>query len=56
MSGDVMRIYVPGDAAALSLGADRVAAAIATEAAIRGVKAVIVRYGTRGMVVLEPLV
>jgi formate dehydrogenase iron-sulfur subunit len=49
-------IYVPGDAAALALGADAVAAAIKQEAARRGLAIKLVRNGTRGMVWLEPLV
>ena len=50
------RIFVPGDAAALALGADRVAAALAAEAERRGNALEIVRTGSRGMVFLEPLV
>jgi formate dehydrogenase iron-sulfur subunit len=49
-------IYVPGDAAALALGADAVAAAISDEAARRGIAVKLVRNGSRGMVWLEPLV
>jgi formate dehydrogenase iron-sulfur subunit len=49
-------IYVPRDAAALSLGAEKVAKAVAAEVAARGLDAKIVRNGTRGMVWLEPLV
>jgi formate dehydrogenase iron-sulfur subunit len=49
-------IYVPRDAAALSLGAEEVAQAIAAEASARRIDVVIVRNGTRGMVWLEPLV
>jgi formate dehydrogenase iron-sulfur subunit len=49
-------IFVPGDAAALALGADAVAAAIAAEAAQRGIAVRLVRNGSRGMVWLEPLV
>jgi formate dehydrogenase iron-sulfur subunit len=51
-----MKIYVPGDSAAKALGADEVAAAIADEAAWRGLPVEIVRNGTRGMIWLEPLV
>lgn len=51
-----MRIFVPRDAAAKALGADEVAAAIATEAARRGLPLTLVRNGSRGMVWLEPLV
>ena len=49
-------IHVPRDAAALAVGADAVAEAIAREAHARGVAVTIVRNGTRGMVWLEPLV
>ncbi|MCZ4091244.1 formate dehydrogenase beta subunit [Sinorhizobium psoraleae] len=51
-----VKIYVPRDAAALALGADRVARAMADEIAARGLDAVIVRNGSRGMHWLEPLV
>ncbi|MGZ8182975.1 MAG: formate dehydrogenase beta subunit [Methylobacter sp.] len=49
-------IYVPCDSSAASLGADRVAAAIAQEAAKRGIDINLVRNGSRGMYWLEPLV
>jgi formate dehydrogenase iron-sulfur subunit len=49
-------VYVPGDAAALALGADDVAAAIAINAAKSGLKMRIVRNGSRGLFWLEPLV
>ncbi len=49
-------VYVPGDAAALALGADAVASAIATAAARRGMPVRLLRNGSRGMVWLEPLV
>lgn len=49
-------IFVPRDAAALALGADKVAEAIARELASRGLDATIVRNGSRGMFWLEPLV
>jgi formate dehydrogenase iron-sulfur subunit len=52
----MMRIYVPQDAAALAVGADKVAAAIASEAAARGIEVTIIRNGSRGMFWLEPLV
>ncbi|MGB8843441.1 MAG: NADH-ubiquinone oxidoreductase-F iron-sulfur binding region domain-containing protein [Aliidongia sp.] len=48
------RVYVPIDAAALSVGAGAVAAAI--EAALEGTGATIVRNGSRGLLWLEPLV
>ncbi|HLH50172.1 MAG TPA: formate dehydrogenase, partial [Roseiarcus sp.] len=50
------KVYVPGDSAALSVGADRVAAAIAKEAARRGLDVTILRNGSRGLFWLEPLV
>lgn len=49
-------IYVPRDAAALSVGADEVAEAIAREAKKRKIDVKIVRNGSRGMLYLEPLV
>ncbi len=49
-------VYVPGDAAALALGAGPVAAAIVAEAARRGIDICLVRNGSRGMFWLEPLV
>ncbi|WP_283742806.1 formate dehydrogenase beta subunit [Sideroxydans sp. CL21] len=49
-------VYVPGDAAALALGADDVAAAITIAAAKRGTKINLVRNGSRGLFWLEPLV
>ncbi|NIY70934.1 formate dehydrogenase [Marivivens donghaensis] len=51
-----MKIYVPRDAAAKALGAERVVKAIEAEIAERGIDATIVRNGTRGMIWLEPLV
>ena len=51
-----IRVFVPCDAAALSVGADAVANAIATEASKRGSDITIVRNGSRGMFWLEPLV
>lgn len=49
-------IYVPRDSSAISLGANRVAAAIQAEAAKRNVEINLVRNGSRGMFWLEPLV
>ncbi|MGZ8172716.1 formate dehydrogenase beta subunit, partial [Methylobacter sp.] len=49
-------IYVPCDSSAVSLGADRVATAIAQEAAKRGLDINLIRNGSRGMYWLEPLV
>ena len=52
----LIRIFVPADSAALALGADEVAAAIAAEAKRRGAAVAVVRNGSRGMHWLEPLV
>jgi formate dehydrogenase iron-sulfur subunit len=49
-------IYVPRDAAALALGAEKVAEAVTQEIAARSIDAKIVRNGSRGMFWLEPLV
>jgi formate dehydrogenase iron-sulfur subunit len=46
-----VRVYVPRDAAARAVGADEVAAALATPAGVE-----VVRNGSRGMLWLEPLV
>ena len=51
-----MKIYVPGDAAALAVGADTVARAIEAQLKTRRVDAQIVRNGSRGLMWLEPLV
>ena len=50
------RLFVPGDSAAVAVGADKVARALADEAVRRGLAAEIVRSGSRGLVWLEPLV
>jgi len=52
----VTTVYVPCDSAAVSIGADDVARAIAERAAARGLDVTVVRNGTRGMLWLEPLV
>ncbi|MBO3762448.1 NADH-quinone oxidoreductase subunit NuoF [Ciceribacter sp. L1K22] len=49
-------VFVPGDAAAIAVGADKVAKAIEQEAVARGLDVTIVRNGSRGMLWLEPLV
>jgi formate dehydrogenase iron-sulfur subunit len=49
-------VFVPGDAAARSVGADAVAATIFDEANARALEVAIVRNGSRGMLWLEPLV
>jgi formate dehydrogenase iron-sulfur subunit len=51
-----LKVYVPRDAAALSLGAEAVARAIAAEAEAHGTAVQLVRNGSRGMLWLEPLV
>ena len=51
-----MKIYIPGDSAARSIGADDVAVAIAAEAAKRNLDIQLIRNGTRGALWLEPLV
>jgi len=49
-------VYVPGDSAALSMGADEVVAAILGEAGRRGLAVDLVRNGSRGLFWLEPMV
>jgi formate dehydrogenase iron-sulfur subunit len=49
-------VYVPRDAAALSVGAGEVAAAIARESSARGIELKLIRNGSRGACWLEPLV
>jgi len=56
MSEPMRTIFVPRDAAALSVGADAVVAAIRAEAVRRNIPVRIVRNGSRGMLWLEPLV
>lgn len=51
-----MSVYVSRDAAALSVGAERTAQAIAVQAQQPGQELKLVRTGTRGMLWLEPLV
>ena len=51
-----VRIYVPRDAAALSVGAEEVAKAIQAEATRRGAAIELIRNGSRGLLWLEPLV
>ena len=51
-----VRVFVPSDTTARSLGADRVAAAIAAEAQKRNVAIELVRNGSLGLYWLEPLV
>jgi formate dehydrogenase iron-sulfur subunit len=51
-----VKIYVPGDMAAISVGADAVARAISREISVRGLDVTVIRNGSRGMFWLEPLV
>ena len=51
-----VKVYVPRDSSALSVGAEGVARAIASEASSRGLDITLVRNGSRGMFWLEPLV
>jgi formate dehydrogenase iron-sulfur subunit len=51
-----IKIYIPGDAAALSVGSEEVDRAVARELATRQIDAAIVRNGSRGLFWLEPLV
>lgn len=51
-----IKVYVPRDATALSLGAERVAAAVEREAQQRGLRIQLIRNGSRGLFWLEPLV
>ena len=52
----MVRVYVPRDSTALSLGADRTAKAIQAEADKRGIEIELVRNGSRGLFWLEPFV
>jgi formate dehydrogenase iron-sulfur subunit len=49
-------VYVPRDAAALSVGAEEVAAAISQECTVRKIELKLIRNGSRGACWLEPLV
>ncbi len=51
-----VRVFVPKDMAALAVGADKVAAAIAAAAETAGRSVEIVRNGSRGLFWLEPMV
>ncbi len=51
-----VKVFVPCDSAALAVGADEVAAALAAECGRRGLDIELVRNGSRGMFWLEPLV
>lgn len=56
MAANAVKVYVPNDTAARSVGADAVADAIARMAAERGITIELVRNGSRGLYWLEPLV
>ena len=56
VKGHPIRIYVPRDSSALSLGADRTAKAIQAEAQKRGIAIELIRNGSRGLFWLEPFV
>jgi formate dehydrogenase iron-sulfur subunit len=56
IKGHPIKIFVPRDSSALSLGADRTAKAIQAEADKRGVKIELIRNGSRGLFWLEPFV
>jgi formate dehydrogenase iron-sulfur subunit len=49
-------LYIPREATAVSLGAERIAQAVAEEAGRRGEVVTIIRNGSRGLFWLEPLV
>jgi len=51
-----VRVFVPADAAALSVGANSVVSALLREATARGLDIEIKRNGSRGLLWLEPLV
>ncbi len=51
-----IRIWVPRDSSALSLGAEAIASAITVEAARRQANITLVRNGSRGLYWLEPMV
>ena len=50
------RIFVPRDAAARAVGADKVATAVLDEAKRRGLEVEMVRTGSRGLFWLEPMI
>jgi formate dehydrogenase iron-sulfur subunit len=51
-----MRLYIPSDSGARSLGADSVTRAIAFEAQLRRLPVEVVRTGSRGLYWLEPMI
>ncbi len=55
-AGNLVKVFVPRDAAALSVGAEEVAAAVVREAQGRNLNVGVVRNGSRGLFWAEPLV
>ena len=53
MAAGTIRVFVPSDTTARSLGADAVAAAVAAEASKRNASVEIVRNGSRGLYWLQ---
>ncbi|OJF96452.1 formate dehydrogenase beta subunit [Pararhizobium antarcticum] len=51
-----VKLYIPRDSAALSVGAEKVARAFASEISARSLDATIVRNGSRGLFWLEPMI
>ena len=51
-----VKIYIPRDSSALSVGAERTAKAIVAEAAKRGIAIELIRNGSRGLFWLEPFI
>ena len=51
-----VRVHVPGDMAAVAVGADRVAVALTAAARAAGIEVDVVRNGSRGLFTLETLV
>jgi formate dehydrogenase iron-sulfur subunit len=56
MGNGLVKVFVPKDSTALSLGADRTAKAILDEANKRGLAIELIRNGSRGLFWLEPFV
>jgi formate dehydrogenase iron-sulfur subunit len=52
----MVKVYIPRDSSALSLGADRTAKAIVAEAQKRDIELELIRNGSRGLFWLEPLI
>ncbi len=52
----MIRVYVPADAQAVALGADRVATSLAALARAKDLELTVVRTGSRGLFWLEPMI